>query len=227
MNPLVSVIVPVYNGEKFLAEALDSVAAQDYAPLDVLVVDDGSTDTTAQIAQARPAVRYLHQANQGNGAAKNTGLAAAAGDFIAFLDADDVWLPGKLRAQMDALLAHPETGFVLCKMEHFLEPGAQWPAAFNEAHYRGQPTAYLPSALLARRAVFERVGSFDPAIRISNDSDWFFRARDAGVTLEVLPQVWLRRRIHPGNVSQQAEAVSAELLKLVRASLGRKRQARE
>jgi GT2 family glycosyltransferase len=85
----------------------------------------------------------------------------------------------------------------------------------------------VPSALLARREVFDQVGLFDAGIRISNDSDWFFRARDAGVPMTVLPGVLIRRRIHPGNVSQQAQLVSAELLKLVRASVDRKRRAQE
>jgi glycosyltransferase involved in cell wall biosynthesis len=223
MQPLVSVILPVYNGEKYLAAALDSVFEQDYAPVEVIVVDDGSTDGTAQIAQARPEVRYSYQANQGCGGARNSGLAAASGDFIAFLDADDVWLPGKLRAQVDYLLAHPEVGFVLTRMESFLEPGATWPDGINQAYYAQRPVAYLPSALLCRRRVFEQVGSFDASYRTGEDSDWFFRARDAGVALAVLPEVLIRRRIHPGSVTRETRSVTTHLLKAVRASVDRKR----
>jgi glycosyltransferase involved in cell wall biosynthesis len=224
MNPLVSVIIPVYNGEKYLAEALDSVAAQDYTPLETIVVDDGSTDGTAQLAQARPEVRYIYQTNQGGGGARNTGLAAATGDFIAFLDADDVWLPGKLHAQVAYLLAHPEVGIVFTRMESFLEPGATWPAGLNEAYYAQGPVAYLPSALLGRRRVFEQVGLFDASYRTDEDSDWFFRARDAGVVSAAVPQILLRRRIHTANNSRAAGAATPELVRLVRASLQRKRQ---
>jgi glycosyltransferase involved in cell wall biosynthesis len=222
MNPLVSVIVPVYNGEKYLAEALDSVAAQDYAPLEVIVVDDGSTDGTAPIAQARAEVGYAFQPNGGVATARNHGLRLAQGSFIAFLDADDVWLPTKLRAQMDYLRAHSEVDGVLCKLDHFLEPGAQWPATFNETYYRQQPTAYLPSALVVRRQVFAQVGLFDARFRTGEDADWFFRARDTGVALTVVPEVLIRRRIHSGSLTHETRAVTADLLNVVRASINRK-----
>ena len=223
MNPLLSVIIPVYNGEKYLAQALDSVKAQDYDPMEVIVVDDGSTDATAQIAQAWADVHYVYQANQGSGSARNTGLAAAHGDFIAFLDADDRWAPNKLRLQVDYLLAHAETGFVLTHMEAFLEPGATWPAAYNRTHHAGHPVAYLPSAMLCRRTVFEHIGQFDPSYRTAEDSDWFFRARDAGVFVAVLPEVLLQRRIHASNLTWSAGVANPNLLRLVAASIGRKR----
>ena len=102
-SPLVSTIIPVFNGERLLPEALDSVFRQDYRPIEVIVVDDGSTDGTSLVARSCPEVRYLYQSNQGLGAARNAGIAAACGEFIAFLDADDIWLPRKLSSQMNFL----------------------------------------------------------------------------------------------------------------------------
>ncbi|MBI4573499.1 MAG: glycosyltransferase family 2 protein, partial [candidate division NC10 bacterium] len=107
-GPLVSVILPVYNGERFLAAAIASILAQDYQPIEVIVVDDGSTDGTAAIARSFQGVRYLYQPNQGPAFARNAGIAVARGAFIAFLDADDLMVPTRLSVQAGYLLAHPE-----------------------------------------------------------------------------------------------------------------------
>ena len=101
MNPLISCIIPVYNGQRFLAESLDSIFAQTYRPLEVIVCDDGSTDGTAHVAAEYPQpLVYIHQPNQGSPRARNCGIRAAKGDFLAFLDADDLWRSEKLTRQM-------------------------------------------------------------------------------------------------------------------------------
>ncbi len=114
----------VYNGEEFLARAIESVWAQNYRPLEVIVVDDGSSDGTASVARRWPEVRYLYQPNQGHGTAKNTGIARARGEYLAFLDADDWWKPEKLRLQVERLRSHPEAGYVICHARYVLECGA-------------------------------------------------------------------------------------------------------
>jgi glycosyltransferase involved in cell wall biosynthesis len=220
---LISTIIPVYNGERYLAETLASALAQDYPRQEVIVVDDGSTDSTAAIVQAHPTVRYLHQPNQGHGAAKNTGITAATGDYLAFLDADDLWAPGKLSRQIEHLRANPGALIAICLMEMLLEEGMAWPAAMNEAHYRQLPPAYLPSALIAHRRAFEQIGLFSLDFWHTNDSDWFFRARDAGLAILVAPHVLLHRRLHHDNLTHQAGAINAELLHVVRASVLRTR----
>jgi glycosyltransferase involved in cell wall biosynthesis len=116
---LVSVIVPVYNGENYLSETLDSIFAQDYEPFEVIVIDDGSTDGSADIVQSYSNVRYIHQSNQGVPVARNTGLTAAQGEFIAFSDQDDLWKPNKLRVQTGYLLQYTEVQYVLCKTRLF------------------------------------------------------------------------------------------------------------
>ena len=111
MKPLVSCIVPVFNGERYLAEALDSILAQTYRPVDLIVVDDGSTDGTAQVAAGYgERITYLYQENSGPAAARNKGIDAAQGEFVAFLDADDVWHEEKLARQMVRFDARRELG---------------------------------------------------------------------------------------------------------------------
>ncbi len=224
LNPLVSAIIPVYNGARFLAPALDSIVAQDYRPLEVILVDDGSTDGTADIAR-RYDVRYVYQPNQGSAAARNAGIAAAQGELLAFLDADDLWTPDKLRVQVAYLLERPDVGYVLTHMHVFLEPGMPWPAALNRAYYEQDPTCYGTGTLLARREVFDRVGRFDGSFSPSEDSDWFLRARDAGIAMGVVPEILLHRRLHDENVTNDTQAVTLGLLLAFRASLQRRRQA--
>jgi glycosyltransferase involved in cell wall biosynthesis len=219
---LVSVIVPVYNTERFLRQALDSIVAQTYAPLELIVVDDGSTDSSGPIAQSYAPARYLVQPNQGNGSAKNTGLAAARGEFIAFLDADDVWPPDKLSAQVETLRQNPPAGFTTGRMVFFFEPGIERPGWVPRYFLTDPQPAYLPSGLLIRRTTFGRVGLFDPSYPIINDLEWLARARDAGVADVVTEQVVVRRRVHGGNLTYQAAARAQELLRALHGSARRK-----
>jgi glycosyltransferase involved in cell wall biosynthesis len=220
---LVSVIIPVYNGEAFLARALKSAFEQDYAALEVIVVDDGSTDATARITKGWPEARYFYQSNQGHGAAKNTGIEKSRGEFLAFLDADDWWAPNKLRLQIDFLDAHPQAGYVISHMKTMLEPGVEaFPGLRPELLQQDSP-AFLPSALLVRRTIMSTVGMFDPSFKHGNDSDWFFRAQDMGIPRMILPDVLLFRSIHGKNESNQIKEMREDMFRLIRASLQRKR----
>lgn len=221
-KPLVSVIIPVYNGERYISQAIHSVLAQDYRPLEIIVVDDGSTDQTAQIAQEFSEVIYLHQSNQGPGSARNLGVLSSRGEFIAFLDGDDLWLPNKLTLQVKYLLAHPELGFVIAHMRPVLENGAEWPSGFNRSYYEKQPPCYLPSAMLVRREVFFAVGLFDPSYRHANDSDWFFRSQEGGIRMAIVPEVLVEKRIHSSNLSYE-KMVTFETLMAVRKSVLRRK----
>lgn len=222
MNPLVSVIIPVYNGDCYLAEAIDSVLAQTYQSIELIVVDDGSTDRTAAIAQSYRNVRYIFQANQGNGIAKNTGILAANGEFIAFLDADDLWQSHKLSAQVNHLLNYPDIDYVLCQMHTFLGAGIDWPNWVKKDQIESDVPAYIPSALTIRKRAIEKIGNFNPTYKYSNDADWFFRAQDAGILNFVIPQVLLSRRIHDTNLSHQTQSMNSELLQIVKSSVSRK-----
>ena len=222
-QPLVSVIIPVYNGARFLHAALESVFAQTYRPFEVIVVDDGSVDDSGIIAQSFPEVRYIHQANQGVAAARNNGIEAARGEFYAFLDQDDLWKPEKLERQIDYLQSHPEIGYTLTQQQFFLEPGAALPPWFRKDLLAAVHTGWVLGTLVVRRTIFERVGNFATGYSAANDSDWFFRAKAAEIPMAVVPELLLRKRIHEANDSARAKEVLSELLKVVKTSLDRQR----
>ena len=224
-QPLVSVIIPVFNGAAFLREALQSVCDQDYPSREVIVIDDGSTDDSAACAQAFPGVHVVQQANQGNAAARNHGIARARGDFVALLDQDDVWRPEKLRRQVEALAANPAAGFSLCHAILRLAPGMTLPPSYNATAFAGAFPAYVPSALMLRRAAFARIGPFDPSYRSGNDSDWIFRAADAGEVMAMLPDVLLEKRVHAGNQGHDVALMKHDLMRVLRSSIQRKRAA--
>ncbi|MFO1520296.1 MAG: glycosyltransferase family A protein [bacterium] len=224
-KPLVSVVIPVYNGEKFLSETLKSVFAQDYGFFEVVVVDDGSTDRSAEIAQSFPA-KYVRQANQGHAVAKNRGVEESKGEMLAFLDADDLWHPSKLTVQQGRMEANPGWGGSIHYQRLFLEPGTEMPVQFREKRFLEDHAANIPSALMVWRPAFEKVGLFDASYVHGNDSDWFFRAKDMGVTVGVVPETLLFRRLHGNNLTRQTPALRKDLLQAVRASVLRQRGAK-
>ena len=222
-RPLVSVIIPVYNGARFLREALESVFAQAYRPIEVIVVDDGSSDDSAGIAQSFVEVHYIRQENQGVAAARNKGIEAAHGEFYAFLDQDDLWTPEKLKLQVDHLLSHPELGYTLTQQQFFLEPGTSLPAWFRKDLLATVHTGWVLGTLVVRRNVFAQVGKFATGYSAANDSDWFFRAKAAEIPMAVVPELLLLKRVHEANDSGRAKAILSELLKVVKTSLDRQR----
>ena len=216
-DSLVSVIVPVYNGEQYLAEALTSILSQDYRPLEVIVVDDGSTDRSAEIARSFNEVRYIRQENQGPAAARNTGMAAAHGGFLTFCDADDLLRPAKVGVQVAYLQEHLDVDCVLVRHEVFFEPGVVRPAWLMDDE------GAQPQSALVRRSVVERVGGFDRAYRLTEGIEWLSRMRDAGVTIAMIPEVLQDRRIHGGNLSYHRRELQHFLLHSMRSRIARAR----
>lgn len=222
-HPLVSVIIPVYNGARHLRAALESVFAQTYRPFEVIVVDDGSTDDSGVIAQSFPEVRYIHQANQGVAVARNNGIEAARGEFFAFLDQDDLWTPEKLKVQVEYLLNNPDLGYTLTQQQFFLDPGATLPSWFRKELFSTVHAGWSLNSLVGRRTAFEQVGNFVTGYVAASDSDWFFRAKAKEIPMEVVPELLLLKRIHDSNESGRAKMVLSELLKVVKTSLDRQR----
>ena len=222
--PLVSVIIPIYDGEGFVAEAIETVLAQDYQPVEVIAIDDGSTDRTAEIVRAFDQVQYLYQPNQGVATARNKGISVSKGEFIALLDHDDLWEPDKLRRQVSFMLEHPEVEYVLVKQRLFLQAGMERPEWVRPELLENPQPGFVPSSLLCRKSVFAKVGLFNPIYKISDDADWFFRVNRAAVVYHVLPEVLLHKRVHTKNLSQAVNLTQTELLKTVRASLRNRRQ---
>jgi glycosyltransferase involved in cell wall biosynthesis len=222
-QPLVSVVIPVYNGARYLRAALESVFAQTYRSFEVIVVDDGSVDDSGKIAQSFPEVHYIRQENQGVAAARNNGIAVARGEFFAFLDQDDLWTPEKLRLQIGHLFSHPDLGYTLTHQQFFLEPGATLPAWFRKELLSSVHTGWVLGTLVVRRTVFDTVGNFSTGYSAANDSDWFFRAKAAGIPMAVVPELLLLKRIHGANDSGRSKEILSELLKVVKTSLDRQR----
>ena len=223
-HPLVSVIIPVYNGARYLREALESVFAQTYRPIEVIVVDDGSIDDSGVIAQSFPEVHYIHQATQGVAAARNNGIEAARGEYFAFLDQDDLWIPEKLKVQIDYLLSHPNLGYTLTQQKYFLDPGGTLPPWFRKELFDSVHTGWVLGTLVVRGTIFEQVGNFATGYSAANDSDWFFRAKAARIPMAVVPELLLHKRIHDANDSGRAKDILAELRKVVKSSLDRQRR---
>ena len=225
-DALVTAIVAVFNGDRFLGEAIESILAQDYRPLEVIVVDDASTDASAEIAASfRDVVVIRRRQNGGPSPARNDGIARAKGDLITFLDADDKMTPGRLETQVGTLMANPEVGCVLMGQELLLEGAAGVPTWLRPFGEPEDVVGGLMISAMARRAVFERVGDFDPTYRLCEDVDWLFRVREAGIPIEVLSQIGVIRRIHEDNATHQVEGVRAAMARAVRARLERSRAA--
>ena len=219
-GPLVSVIVPVYNGERYLEAALKSIFNQDYQPIEIIVVDDGSTDGTADIVRLFKNVHYIYQANQGPSAAWNTGIAAAQGECIAFLDADDMWMPQKLSLQVAYLNQHPEVGFVYCHRRMIIEKGVKPPPWYRE---QDSPGLFV-SNLLARKNIFKSVGLFNSEYRFGNNSEWLARARDAGISMDVLPETLSIYRVHDRNQTHHLDEMRHDVLRALKSSIDRQRR---
>jgi glycosyltransferase involved in cell wall biosynthesis len=218
--PLVSAIVPVHNGEAFLAEAIASIRAQEGADIEIIVVDDGSTDASAEIAQKIPGIHLHRQLQSGVAAARNAGLALSRGRYIAFLDADDVWLPGKIAAQLAALADHPDAAYSLTQVRHVDISGAASPLLDDTARL-----GRLMQCLLAPRQVFDAIGGFSSGTVTRADQDWFLRADEAQLRPVVVSQVLVHRRLHHSNNSlRNQHQVGEDLLTIARRALQRRRQ---
>lgn len=202
--PLVSVIVTCFNREAYLAEALDSILAQDFTDQEIVLVDDGSTDGSSDIARAyarRPGsrLRYHHQPNQGAASAKNTGVELATGRYIAFLDSDDLWTPNKLSVQLRDAQALPDVRIHYGHARQFTSPELTADQSAR-LHCPQQPVpAPTSGTMLIERADFLRVGPFRNDLRVGIEVEWSLRARAVGLPMHTCPDVLLLRRIHPGN----------------------------
>jgi glycosyltransferase involved in cell wall biosynthesis len=225
-SPLISVMIGAYNAAPYLGEAIESVFAQKHRPLELIVVDDGSDDGTAEVAAAYgDRLTLVRQPRGGNGAARNTAVTHAQGDLFAFLDADDRFTPAKLEHQLAALTADPELDMVFGHVREFVSPELS-----AEERKDVRPPAPVspwaaPNLMLIRRGSFERVGPFSTTLRVGVTVDWFARATEAGLKSFVLPEVVLERRLHTQNNGIREEQARSQYLQVLKASIDRRRQA--
>jgi glycosyltransferase involved in cell wall biosynthesis len=215
---MVSVVVPVRNSARFIAQALETAVAQQDVG-EILVVDDGSTDGSGSVAASFQATRVIRQEPHGPGAARNVGVREARGDVIAFLDADDLWLPGKLALQLAELERTPRCSLCVCAFEQFLEGGCAPPPGFRHATTGVPLRAPLLSALVLRREAFLDVGPFDEGLATTEDIEWFFRAEAAGFERAMVDRVLVRKRVHDRNTSFVSPGNSERLLAVLAAKV--------
>jgi glycosyltransferase involved in cell wall biosynthesis len=223
--PTISVVIPVYNGERYLGEAIESALGQTLRPLEVIVVDDGSTDGSLTVARRYPSpVRVVEHCHAGAGAARNLGAGLATGDLLAFLDADDRWAESKSARQWDALRRAPALDAVLGCVRQ-LHDGPEWTegVAAPSCGAEHLVPGYVPGAMLIRREAFFRVGPFRTQWRVGEFIDWFARATEARLAIEVLPDLVLWRRVHDTNLGVCQRSAVVDYTRVVRESLRRRR----
>ena len=220
---LVSCIIPVFNGAGHLRAAIDSVLGQTYSPIEVIAVDDGSTDHTPEILSAYAgSIQVLRQTNAGPAAARNLGVQSSTGAFVAFLDQDDYWRHDKLIRQMARFDARPELDVVVAHVQSFWQDDH---ARSADQPRTGTVPGYVSGTMLARRSVFDQVGMFDPGLWFVDSLDWFARAKEHGATVDLVADVLLFHRVHTDNLSRLGRESRAESLRVVRNALSRRQQA--
>jgi len=220
---LISVIIPCFNAGRYIETAIYSVLSQDWPAVEIIVVDDGSTDGSSQRVSARfHGVTLIRQKNQGVAAARNRGIAEASGEWIAFLDADDFWLPGKLSAQMNELRANPQARMAYSAWAVWVSDAAAPEADYvhellsqaDDARFWSGPSGWIypqllldcavwTSTVIANRSLLAEIGGFDPSLRIGEDYDLWLRASRVTPILRV-PRPLALYRQHLGSITRSA-----------------------
>jgi glycosyltransferase involved in cell wall biosynthesis len=199
--PAVSVVMAVKDAERYLAAALDSVAAQTFRDFEIVVVDGASTDESVRIAKSYPTVTCIPQNGTGFANAWNQGIEIARASLISFLDSDDLWPPEKLALQVAYLKAHPGKGYVIGRVQFFTTPGEVPPPGFKPALMNGTHVASMPGTIMIRRSVFELTGLFESHWQIMGDTAWFQKLRKTEIEAGFVDRVLLRKRVHSNNLS--------------------------
>ena len=223
-EPLLSVVIPAYNAAKYVLEALTSVVEQLPRESEVIVVDDGSTDSTAAVVQAfGPPVRLIQAAHQGIGATVNRGMEEARGSFIAGMDADDRWLPGKVARSLALFESEPATEAVFTLLRQFASPDLENPSRFEI------PADPIPgitrSNMIIRRSAWLRLGPLDTDLSTVEFVSWYARAMERGLVTSMIPEVLYERRIHGANTTiRERETAQNDYLRILRATIQRRRE---
>ncbi|SKB14131.1 putative Sugar transferase-a glycosyl transferase [Planktothrix sp. PCC 11201] len=221
----VSVIIPVYNGEKYLAEAIQNAQNQDYHPLEIIVIDDGSTDKTAEIAaQFKDCIRYIYQQNSGPASARNHGIKVANGEVIAFLDVDDLWSDDKLKLQANYLANNPSVEIVqgLIQQIQRFEDSENSHSIFKIV---SNPYQFVNlGSSIYRKSLFAKIGLFDETLRYAEDMDLLFRAWENNISKVVLDRVTLFYRKHDDNMTKGKKLVELGFVRIYKKHLDRCRQ---
>ncbi len=221
-EPLISVVLPVYNGEKYIKQTLESVLGQSYENIELIVIDDGSEDQSATIVKSITDARinYQFQENQGQSAAINFGVSTAKGAILCFIDADDLWAENKLSRQIAILKKNPDD-LVFTYMQQFLSPEI-------ERSEKVVPEAPQPGfsrgTMMLSAATWQKVGDFSTELKLGEFIDWFSRAREKGLTHQMIPEVLAFRRIHEHNISTLQADRRSDFVKIMKQRIDQKRK---
>lgn len=223
-EPLITAAIPVRDGEAYLAEAIESVLAQSRPCDQVVVVDNGSTDRSAEIAAGfGPVVEVVPEPRPGIGLARNAALRAARGDYLAFLDADDLWAMEKTTVQLAAFEAEPRLQLVFGHVRQFVSSDlAEEDSEGLRVPADPQPGQHI-GAMLARREAIEAIGPWPDDVRVSDGLTFFLRARELGLAEAMLPETVMLRRVHGGNHSLSNRDQRREFAFHLKRSLDRRR----
>lgn len=225
-EPLVSVVIPIHNGAPFLEETLQSVFDQTYQNYEIITINHGSTDNSKEVLSNYTNLRYFEEPQLGNGHARNSGIEFSRGEYIAFLDQDDLWMPTKLTKQVEALERDPEALFAISHFQYFLSQGCEIPPWCRLDGFTKELPDHSPSGLVVKRQAFDMIGKFPESMRYASDMEWFFLANDQGAKKIVVPEVLHKRRVHQNNQSFDAQPIKSEILKVLRNSVQRKKASR-
>jgi len=219
-----SIVIPVRDGERYIGEAIESLLAQTAPPMEIIVVDDGSSDRSAEIVTGYAGVRLVQIERRGPGAARNVGVACASSPLLGFLDADDIATERRLELQVELLERRPEVHGVVGRMQMFISEDCDPAVRERALPVAGTPVAYLASTLLMRRDAFLATGGLNDGLTNAEMIDWFARARRELAFAEV-DAVVLRRRIHGANNSLRRDQMHRELMRVARSAVLRARDA--
>ena len=221
----ISVIIPAYNCERFVEEAIHSVIHQSLKPFEIIVVDDGSTDSTKEkIAVFKDAVRYIYQSNSGSSVARNRGIREAKGNYFSFLDADDIWVHEKLEKQATAFITKHDLDAAFGYAKNFHSPVV---CDMHRDKIKGvsEPMpAYVPGSMLIKRESFFRVGYYEPKWIIGEVIDWYMKAKELNLMMAIIPDVVLMRRLHADNKGIREQKFQTQYIRIIKAALDRRRK---
>ena len=223
---LLSVIIPVFNGQKYLTAALASVQRQTLPPDEIIIVDDGSTDNSWKLMEslADDKIIIRHQEQAGAASARNCGIETARGELIAFLDCDDLWEPQKLELQVNFLQKKPEVGVVSTRFREFFSPDISAPVKDKTQYKDGILSGLTNSNILVQREVFNRIGLYNPDWRTGELMDWWSRAQESGIVKAEINQIMVSRRIHDNNLGRHAARERSDYFGIIKAALDRRRK---
>ena len=202
-EPLISVMMPTYNNAKYIGQAIDSIYAQNYGNIEIIIVDDGSTDNTKEVVQQYKDIKYFYIEHKGIPFARNVALENAKGEYIAFLDSDDYWLPNKLNTQMQYFKEHPDCEIVFTKYENFFENEdvKKNKIAIFEKNTEKNNNNCLETSVV-KKSVFDKCGKFNEALQFGEDTEYIYRISKNNINMKhIINKIFYMRRLHGKNIS--------------------------